>query len=371
MLHARSHRHPWSTSAAMRLTLALGLTGLTLTGCATPRETAAPATTVHTAVAPAVVMPDAPAAPAAPAAPSRSGAADVARAATEPDVRHGVVDGRAWTLVTTLRGASLCLRLGWDDVTEQWESCYSTEYAALPLAWTNPTPPPGDDRQMMFVVGLAPRDTQHLQVVRGDIVVGEADAFEGGVLVPDRAGFAIPVVVESRDALLDPFTLPGDDPTDELTAGVLLPLEVVAVDATGDELVRAGATIGSGTAMICLDNGTPVLEWSGACLGPEFPWPTVAYETGHLLVPASADAVTVELLRDGTVVASHPTVLVTPPVGESWPSLAIAGFVMPFTTEWYPYAVRSLDANGRVLETVSLFGGDGDGDGEGEIPASL
>jgi hypothetical protein len=216
---------------------------------------------------------------------------------------------------------------------------------------------------MMFVVGLAPRATTHLQVVRGDTVVGEADAFEGGVLVPDRAGFAIPVVVESRDALLSPVTLPGDD----LTAGVLLPLEVVAIDASGDELVRAGATTGSGTAMVCLDNGAPILEWSGACLGPEFPWPTVAYETGHLLVPASADAVTVELLRDGTVVASHPTVLVTPPAGESWPSLAIAGFVEPFTTEWYPYAVRSLDANGRVLATTPLFGGDGDG----EIPASL
>lgn len=341
------------------MTLALGLTGLTLTGCATPRDAAATATTAPTSAAPTDVVPD------APAASSRSVAADVERASSEPDVRHGVVDGRAWTLVTTLRGSSLCLRLGWDDVTEQWESCYSTEYADLPLAWTYPTPPPGDHREMMFAVGLAPRATAHLQVVRGDTVVGEADAFEGGVLVPDRAGFAIPVVVESRDALFAPFTLPGDD----LTAGVLLPLEVVAMDGAGDELLRRGATTGSSTAMVCLDNGTPVLEWSGACLGPEFPWPTVAYETGHLLVPAPADAVTVELLRDGTVVASHPTVLVTPPAGESWPSLAIAGFVEPSTTEWYPYAVRILDANGRVLATTPLFGGDGDGDGE--IPASL
>ena len=255
-----------------------------------------------------------------------------------------MVDGRAWTLVTSLRGDSLCLRLGWDDVVEQWAVCYSTEYAALPLAWTNPTPPPGDHREMMFVVGLAPRDTHHLQVVRGDTVVGEADAFEGGVLVPDRAGFAIPVVVESRDALLAPVTLPGDDLTADLTAGVLLPLEVVATDAAGDELVRGGATTGAGTALVCLDNGSPMLEWSGACVGPEFPWPAVAYETGHLLVPAPTGAATVELLRGDTVMTSHPTVLVTPPAGESWPSLAVAGFVVPFTTDWYPYEVRSLDA---------------------------
>jgi hypothetical protein len=346
--------------AALRLALVSGVAGLALVGCATPRETATPATTV-----PTVAATDVSVAPVAALAADESATVDRERTRTEADERHGVVDGRAWTLVTTLRGSSLCMRLGWDDVTDQWESCYSTEYADLPLAWTNPTPPSGEHREMMFVVGLAPRATTHLQVVRGDTVVGEADAFEGGVLVPDRAGFAIPVVVESRDALLSPVTLPGDD----LTAGVLLPLEVVAIDASGDELVRAGATTGSGTAMVCLDNGAPILEWSGACLGPEFPWPTVAYETGHLLVPASADAVTVELLRDGTVVASHPTVLVTPPAGESWPSLAIAGFVEPFTTEWYPYAVRSLDANGRVLATTPLFGGDGDGDGE--IPASL
>lgn len=353
MLHVQSHRHPWSTTAAMRL--ALALTGLTLAGCATPRETTASATTVHTASAPTAVVPDPPAA--------GSAAAEVERAATEPDERHGVVDGRAWTLVTTLRGASLCLRLGWDDVTDQWEVCYSTDYADLPMAWTNPTPPPGDHRETMFVVGLAPRETAHLRVVRGDTVVGEADAFEGGMLVPDRAGFAIPVVVESRDALFSPVTLPGDD----LRAGVLLPLEVVATDASGDELVRAGATTGSGTALVCLDNGAAILEWSGACLSPEYPWPSVAYDSGHLLVPASTEAVAIELVRDGTVVASHATVVVSPPPGETWPSLSVAGFVVSFTTDWYPYEVRSLDGAGRVLETISLF----DGDGEGEIPPSL
>ena len=338
--------------------LAVGVTGVTLAGCATPRDTAG-AAPVHTVVAPDTVS--VPADQAVAAVPTID--IGVRRAAAEPDERHGVVDGRAWTLVTTLRGASLCLRLGWDDVSEQWDVCYSTEYAALPLAWTNPTPPPGDHRETMFVVGLAPRATAHLQVVRGDTVVGEADAFEGGTLVPDRAGFAIPVVVESREALLSPVTLPGDD----LTAGVLLPLEVVAMDDTGDELARAGATTGSGSALVCLDNGAAMLEWSGVCTSPEFPYPAVGYESGHLLVPATTDVATVELIRDGTVVASHQTVTVEPPPGESWPSLTLAGFVVPFTTGWYPYEVRTLDANGRALETISLFGGEGDG----EIPASL
>ena len=120
---------------------------------------------------------------------------------------------------------------------------------------------------------------------------------------------------------------------------------------------------------MCVDTGVAILEWSGACLSPEYPWPTVAYESGHVLVPATGDVATVELVRDGTVVATHATVPIAAPPGAPWTDLTVTGFLLPFPVDRYGYDVRTLDSTGRVLETVSLFGGDGDGDGE--IPPSL
>jgi hypothetical protein len=278
------------------------------------------------------------------------------------DERHGEVDGRAWTLITTLLGGTMCLQLGWDDVDDAWDVCYSTDYAALPLAWTNPTPPAGGHRDMMFVVGLAPRATTHLQVVRGDVVVGEADAFAGGELVPDRAGFAIPIVVESRDALQAPVVLPGDD----LRAGVLLPLDVIARDASGDELARSGATVGSSGPMICVDTGAAILDWSGACLLPQYPAAVISNDDRHLLVPVGADTATVDLVLDGVTVDSHAAAVFPAPAGQSWPTIALAGFVVAPGADWYAFVVETRDATGRLLTSMPLVEGD-----EGEVPETL
>lgn len=337
--------------------LTVGVAGVLLGGCGAP----------HSATG-AVVVASAPSSTVAtaPIAEHRDAVGEPAALLTDGrDERHGEVDGRAWTLITTLSGASMCLQLGWDDVDDAWEVCYSTDYAALPLAWTNPTPPTGGHREMMFVVGLAPQATAHLQVVRGDVVVGEADAFAGGELVPDRAGFAIPIVVESRDALQATVVLPGDD----LRAGVLPPLDVIARDAAGDELARSEATVGSSGPMICVDTGAAILDWSGACLLPQYPAAVISNDGGHLLVPAGGDAATVDLVLDGVVTDTHATAVITAPAGQSWPPIALAGFVLAPGTDWYPLVAETRDTAGRLLTSMPLGGG-GEGD-EGEVPETL
>ena len=358
-LHARTRRGRWNVA---RVVIGVGVAGLLVGACATPRDAR------RDLVAPEATQPVA--SPSAPiAAPSAAvemrdagvGALERAALVIEPDVRHGEVDGRAWTLVTSVRGDSMCVRLGWDDVVDDWDVCYPMTYASQPLVWTNPTPPPGDHREMMFVVGLAPRSTDRLQVMRGDVVVGEADAFEGGTLIADRAGFAIPVVVEGRDAMHSTVVLPGDD----LRAGVLMPLEVVALDASGDELVRALATVGNPAPLLCLDTGEAVMD--GACMTPEHPAPVGSIDGRLVLVPAPEGAAIVDLVLDGVVTASHATATLTPPTEVGWPIMTLAGFELPPNTGWYGYVIETRDAAGNMLTSTPLF----QGDGEGEIPGTL
>ena len=366
-------RSPWSRWSAVAT--ALGLAALLAASCATPRDppsagpavplradtgaaispenasdvrTARPATDLVPAAGPVPVGVSATSAP-----PSRAG---------DPDVRHGTLDGRSWTLVTTRRDASLCLRLGWDDVPEQWEVCYSTDYAELPLAWTNPTPPSGSHRPVMFAVGLAPRAAAGVQVVRGDVVVGEGEAFLGD-LVADHAGFAVPFAIEGRDTLDPVVDLPGDG----LRAGLLLPLEVVALDSSDEELVRGGPTVGSPGPLVCLDTGSAVVEFDGACFPTGDPRTVQSNDGRLLLVPAVQGAASVDLVFDGVIVDSHATAVLRLPDGSGGAVVTLAAFRPAPEQRWASFVLDSRGAGGVLLGSTSMLRGDGDG----EMPDTL
>ena len=159
-----------------------------------------------------------------------------------------------------------------------------------------------------------------------------------------------------------------DLPGDGLRAGLLLPFEVIALDAGGDELARGGPTIGSPGPRVCLDTGAAVVEYDGACITPADPWTVETNDGRMLLVPAPDDTHHVDLVLDGVVVDTHLTAQLRLPDRYGGTTLTLAAFRLTAEQAWNPFVVESRDVDGNLLASTPMFRG---GEGEGVMPETL